>query len=336
MEQNGDIWVWIETARDGAAKETGLELLGAGRALADQKGVCLVGIVIGNGIEKAVRDAGLYGADRILVVEGKEYAVYTTDAYVCALYALVRKYEPAVFLAGATWMGRDLAPRLACRLETGLTADCTGMEYDGESGLVRWTRPALGGNLLAAILCPEHRPQMGTVRGGVFQKAAPDPFCRAVVIREDIHVPSTCIRTEVLQFLERKMDAARELMTARVIVAGGRGAAGPGGFEMIRELAELLEGAVGASRGAVEAGLAPRECQVGQTGITVSPDLYIACGISGAVQHLTGIARADTVIAVNRDPGAPFFQAADYGIVGDVEEILPELIAQMRSAKYTK
>lgn len=331
MEGNGDIWVLMETSRDGAVKDVSLELLRAGRGLADQMGCALVGVVIGSEADGATRAAGLYGADRVLVAEGPEYELYTTDAYVYAMSAIATAHEPAAILIGATGRGRDLAPRLACRLKTGLTADCSRLDFDVDSSCIAWTRPALGGNLLATIICPECRPQMGTVRSGIYEKGEPDVSREVIVTRERIHVPARQIRTAVLRIVKRETDAAAQLTAARIVVAGGQGMGGSEGFLLLRELAGRLGAAVGASRLAVEAGWAPWECQIGQTGAAVRPDLYIACGISGAVQHLVGIAGSGTVIAINRDPQAPIFRAADFGLVGDVREILSKLINRLDS-----
>lgn len=328
-----DLWVLIETNEDGTSKNVGLELLSAGRKLADKQGGKLVGIVIGNNVDSAVKFAASYGADKIIVVEGEEYAHYTTDAYAKALCTLIEKYGPTSILIGATNNGRDLAPRVACRLSTGLTADCTSLAIDEESGNVAWTRPAFGGNLMATILCPDNRPQIGTVRPGVFKKAEPDNNRNVEIIREDIHVSPSEIRTELLEVIKEAANEIVDLEGAEIIVAGGRGVGGPEGFKPIRELAEVLGATVGASRAAVDAGWISHAHQVGQTGKTVGPKIYIACGISGAIQHLAGMSSSKTIIAINKDETAPIFNIADYAVVGDLFEIVPLLTAEIRKAK---
>jgi len=328
-----DLWVFIETNENGTPKNVGLELLGAGRGLADKQGGKLVGIVIGNTIDASVKAAAAYGADTVVAIEGKEFEHYTTDAYAKAMYYLVEKYCPTSILIGATTNGRDLGPRLSCRLKTGLTADCTSLAIDDETGNVAWTRPAFGGNLMATILCPDHRPQIGTVRPGVFKKAVPDEARAAEVIREDFHVAPEAIRTELLEVIKEAASDIVDLEGAEIIVSGGRGVGGPEGFKPIRELAEVLGATVGASRAAVDAGWIAHSHQVGQTGKTVGPKIYIACGISGAIQHLAGMSGSKTIIAINKDETAPIFNIADYGVVGDLFEVLPVLTEEIRKLK---
>jgi electron transfer flavoprotein alpha subunit len=245
----------------------------------------------------------------------------------------VEKYGPTTMLIGATPTGRDLGPRLACRLKTGLTADCTALDIDEETSCIAWTRPAFGGNLMATILCTDHRPQIGTVRPGVFKKAEPQPERQAEVIREEFHVPAANIRTKILEIIT---DAAAEIVDlegAEIIVSGGRGVGGPDGFAPVRELAKALGATVGSSRAAVDAGWIPHSHQVGQTGKTVGPKLYIACGISGAIQHLAGMGSSDCIVAINKDPDAPIFRVAHYGIVGNLFEVLPVLTKEVLKLK---
>jgi len=328
-----DLWVFIETSEDGSAKNVGLELLSTGRGLADKQGGKLVGIVIGSSIDSAVKSATAYGADTVIAVDGSEYRHYTTDAYAKAIYTLVEKYGPTSILIGATNTGRDLGPRLSCRLRTGLTADCTQLAIDEESGNVAWTRPAFGGNLMATILCPDHRPQIGTVRPGVFKKGTPDESRTAEVIKEDIHVAPEEIRTELLEVIKEAAGEIVDLEGAEIIVSGGRGVGGPEGFKPIRELAEVLGATVGASRAAVDAGWIAHSHQVGQTGKTVGPKIYIACGISGAIQHIAGMSSSKIIIAINKDETAPIFNVADYGVVGDLFQILPILTEEIKKHK---
>ena len=328
-----DLWVFIETDEEGKARNVGLELLNPGRRLADAQGGALVAVVIGYKTEAAVKEAAAYGADKIIVVDGEEYQHYTTAAYADAMYALVTKYGPTTMMIGATNEGRDMGPRLSCRLRTGLTADCTAVDYDEETGNIAWTRPTFGGNLLATIMCPDHRPQIGTVRPGVFKKGERNEDNKPEIITEDIHIAAERIRTRLVEVL-KDLDAGDvNLESAEVIVSGGRGVGGPEGFEPLKELADLLGGVVGASRAAVDAGWIGHVHQVGQTGKTVGPKLYIACGISGAIQHAAGMSGSDVIVAINKDPDAPIFNMADYGVVGDLKLVIPELIKQIKDSR---
>lgn len=326
-----NLWVYLETD-EGRAKNVGFELLNPGRAMADKLGEELVAVVIGEGVEQVARDAIAYGADRVLLVEGAEYRNYNTDAATFAMAELIRKYEPSIVLYGATNNGRDVAPRVACTLKTGLTADCTGLDIDEETRLLMSTRPTFGGNLMATIACPDHRPQMSTVRPGVFKKAAYDEGRTGEIVREEVHIDPKNIRVELVERI-REVAEAVNLEEADVIVSGGRGLKAPENFTLIRELADALGGVVGASRAAVDAGWIPHAHQVGQTGRTVAPKLYVAVGISGAIQHLAGMSGSDTIVAINRDPDAPIFGVADYGIVGDLFEVVPALIQEIRNKK---
>ena len=330
-EQSRDIFVLIET-ENGHAKEVGYELLAPGRRLADQGGGQLIGVVIGFGVEKAAGDAVAYGADQVLVVDGPEYQRYTTDAFSLSLVALIEKHRPSTVLIGATGNGRDLAPRVASALHTGLTADCTGLEMDSQTGELIWTRPAFGGNLMAMILCPDHRPQMGTVRPGVFQKRPFDRTATGKIIPEKIHIPPEQIRTRLVEQI-KEVSQQVDLEGAEIIVAAGRGIGGPQHLELIERLAKALGATVAVSRAVVDAGWMPHAYQVGQTGKNVSPKLYIACGISGAIQHTSGISGADYIVAINKDPDAPIFKIADWAIVGDLFEIIPPLIAAIEESR---
>lgn len=328
-----DLWVFIETGDNNIPRNVGLELLNPGRMLADKQGGRLVAVVIAEDVAKGCTMAGEYGADEVICVSGPEFSQYSTDAFTDVFYALTEKYGPTTILIGATDDGRDLAPRLACRIGTGLTADCTSLNIDEESGNVAWTRPAFGGNLMATILCPEHRPQIGTVRPGVFKKNECISGRKAEVINEDIRVPEERIRTRVTERIEELGTKLIDLEGAEIIVSGGRGVGGPEGFSPVEELAEALGATVGSSRAAVDSGWIPYVHQVGQTGKTVGPKLYIACGISGAIQHVAGMSGSDIIIAINKDPDAPIFKIADYGIVGNLFEILPALTAKIKKYK---
>ncbi len=332
VNKTKDFWVFVETNEDGTAKNVGIELLTPGRELADAQGGKLVAIVIGSNVDAAVEAAGKHGADQVIVVDGEEFKSYTTDAYTIALTTLIEKYGPLSMMIGATNNGRDLGPRVACRIGTGLTADCTALGIDEATGKVAWTRPAFGGNLMATILCPEHYPQIGTVRPGVFKKGE-ETENKAEVIKEDIHVAAEKIRTQILEILNDMDGEKVDLENADIIVSGGRGVGGPEGFAPVRELAKVLGATVGASRAAVDSGWISHAHQVGQTGKTVAPKLYIACGISGAIQHQAGMSGSDCIVAINKDPDAPIFDIADYGIVGNLFEVLPILTEEIKKAR---
>ena len=326
-----NLWVYIET-EENIAKPVGYELLAPARELANKMEQKLVAVVIGGNVENIANEAIAYGADEVLLVEGDEYYNYSTDAYGYALETLVHKYKPSTILLGATHNGRDLGPRVACNLNTGLSADCTIMDYDKENSNVIWTRPTYGGDLMAAILCSGHRPQMGTVRQGIFKKAKKNRDRTGVIIRENIHIAKEDIR---LKLIERVKEVAErvELEEAEIIVAAGRGIGSPEGYKIIEDFAKELNGVPAASRAIVDAGWVPYAYQVGQTGKIVSPKLYIACGISGAMQHTMGMSGSDCIVAINKDPDAPIFDVADYGIVGDLFEVIPELIEVLKEVR---
>ena len=329
LSEYKNIWVFIET-ECGKAKNVGYELLHAAKPLAEKKGCPLVAVVIGKDVEDAAKDAICYGADSAILVDGPEYEYYTTDAFVKALIALVQKYKPETLMIGATTNGRDMGPRVSCHLKTGLTADCTAIDIDEETGNVAWTRPTFGGNLMATIMCPDSRPQRGTVRPGVFKKGACDKNRTGEIIREEIHVAPEEIRTTLVERVNEIVEAVN-LSEAEIIVSGGRGVGSAENFKLIEGLAKVLGGTVGCSRAVVDAGWLPYAHQVGQSGKTVAPKLYFAVGISGAIQHLAGISGADTVIAVNKDADAPIFGVADYGIVGDLNEVVPALTEALKA-----
>jgi len=326
-----DLWVFIETTEEGKAKNVGIELLSPGRTLADKQGGKLVAVVIGNNTAAAVQDASGHGADLVLSVEGEEYQTYNTDAYTYAICALVEKYGPTTILIGATNNGRDLGPRVSARLQSGLTADCTALDIDEETGCVAWIRPAFGGNLMARILCPDNRPQVGTVRPGVFKKPEAGEG-RAEIVKEPLSFAKENIRTKIVEVI-RTAGEMVNLEGADIIISGGRGVGGPEGFRPLQELADLVGGCVGASRAAVDAGWISHAHQVGQTGKTVSPKLYVACGISGAIQHLAGMSGSDCIVAINKDPEAPIFEVADFAIVGDLKEIVPMMIEEVKKLR---
>ena len=332
MSDARNVWVFIEVVR-GKIKGVSLELLGQGRKMADDLGEKLVAIIPGNEIEDFAKMAIHYGADEAIVVDQKELKDYSTDGYTKAMCTLIKKYNPAVLLIGATNNGRDLGPRVSSRMQTGLTADCTELGVDSETRLVKWTRPAFGGNLMATILCPDHRPQIGTVRPGVFKKPEEDTGRKGEIIHETVEFGPDEIRTRIVEVITEAGGADVNLEEAEIIVSGGRGVGGPEGFEVLKELADEIGAQIGASRAAVDSGWISSLHQVGQTGKSVGPKIYIACGISGAIQHVAGMSSSDVIIAINKDPDAQIFNIADYGIVGDLFEIIPELTKRIRSSK---
>ncbi len=324
-------WVFFEV-KDGQTPDVGYELLNPVRAIADQLGEKLVAVIIGNECAEVARKAIVYGADEVLVVDDPGYAEYNTDTYTDALTILVRQHMPSSLFVGGTTNGCDLAPRAAVRLETGLTHDCTELGVDEKSDNIAWTRPAFGGDLMAVILDPETRPQMGTVRPGVFKMPEPDETRTGTITNVDIPLAPGERRVRLLK-LEPAVVSDVDLASADVIVSGGKGVGSAANFTLIKDLAHELGGVVGASRKVIEAGWMPFANQVGQSGKSVRPKLYIAAGISGAIQHVSGIAGTETVIAINRDPDAPIFDASDFGIVGDLNEVIPQLITQIRVYK---
>ena len=321
------VWFWVEQF-NGEAGSISWEMAGKGRELADQLGVTLTACVLGNDVEHMAQEAISYGADRVFLVDDPTLTQYRTDPYAAVMVDLVERHKPEILIMGASSRGRDLAGSIATRLVTGLTADCTGLDIDPNTRQLRQTRPAFGGNIMATILCPNHRPQMSTVRHRVFEVPEKDPSREGQIVRENALMPEDEIASKVIDFIVEEENV--NLADARVIVSGGRGVKGAEGFEPIRELAQVLGGAVGSSRAAVDAGWMPYAYQVGQTGRTVRPDLYIACGISGAIQHLAGMRTAKVIVAINRDPEAPIFDVAHYGIVGDLFEVVPALTEAFR------
>lgn len=327
-----NLWVLVETNEEGKAVSVGLELLSPGRKMADVLQQKLYAVIIGENVAIAKEEVKTHGVDGIITVEGEEYKQYNTDIYANAVCKLVEKYNPNVILIGATNIGRDLGPRISSRLGTGLTADCTELDVDFETGDVKWTRPAFGGNLMAQILCPDSRPQMGTVRPGVFSKDECGAKDEIEEISEDIKYDGE-VRTRILDFIPRDEGEEVDLQGAEYIVSGGRGLGDASNFNIIEDLANALDGTVGSSRAAVDAGWISHSHQVGQSGKTVGPKIYIAVGISGAIQHLAGIGASDTIIAINKDPDAPIFEVADYGIVGDLFEVVPKLTQLINERK---
>ncbi len=325
------VWVVAEQ-KGGKVQSVTYELLGAGRSLADQREVELGAVLIGDGLSDAAAELITRGADKVYLVQSPELAEFLDEPYSRILARLIREKKPEIVLTGATTIGRSLIPRVAAEIYTGLTADCTGLAIDPERGLLLQTRPAFGGNIMATIVCENYRPQMATVRHKVMKEAEADPSRKGEVIEVEVK-PEDCLsRTRFLETVE-ELGYAVNIAEADIIVSGGRGMKGPENYALLQELADLLGGAVGASRAAVDSGWIPYSHQVGQTGKTVQPKLYIACGISGAIQHLVGMQSAETIVAINRDPAAPIFTVADYGLVGDLFEIVPALIKQLKARR---
>ncbi len=325
-----DVWVYAEQRR-GVLAPVVVELLGEGRKLAGALGSRLCAALAGSSMDALAGELVAYGADLVYVADDPLLADYTTDAYAKVVCDAIAAHRPEVVLYGATHVGRDLAPRVAARVGTGLTADCTGLEIDPETRRLKQTRPAFGGNLMATIVCPDRRPQMSTVRPGVMDKAVRDGGRKGEVRRLETSLAASDIRTRVVEVVKSVKETV-SLTAAEIIVSGGAGLGGPDGFELIKRFADAVGGVVGASRAAVDNGWIGHEHQVGQTGTTVKPRIYFACGISGAIQHLAGMQGSDVIVAVNKNCVAPIFDVADYGIVGDLYEVIPALIEEFGKA----
>ncbi|MBO8170395.1 MAG: electron transfer flavoprotein subunit alpha/FixB family protein [Bacillaceae bacterium] len=318
------VWVYIEV-NEGVIAPVSLELLGEGRKLADKLEVDLAGVLIGDHVRHLAKQVFEYGADLCYLAEDPIFEKYRSETYMKVVVDLCEKYKPEIFLYGATPTGKDLASAVATDLKTGLTADTTILDVDVETRLLEASRPAFGGNIMATILCKNHRPQMATVRPKVMQAMEPDPERDGKIIEETFDIREDDLKTRVLEIV-KNVKRTVKMEEADIIVAGGKGLKDEKGFELVHRLAETLGATVGASRDAVEAGWIGHEHQVGQTGVTVTPKIYFAIGISGAIQHLVGMQNSRMIIAINNDPDAPIFQAAHYGIVGDAFEIVPRLI----------
>jgi electron transfer flavoprotein alpha subunit len=329
--QYAGIWVYAEQ-REGLLAGVVHELLGKGRELADQLSCELSAVLLGHNLNGMAEELIAFGADQVIQIDDPALAHFRDERYGEALTHLARKYKPAIILAGATVIGRSFIPRVAIDLNTGLTADCTGLEIDPETGNLMQTRPAFGGNIMATILTANHRPQMATVRHKVMNPIPRDDSRSGIVIREEYNFELEEDLTRFISFVKEKTNLVN-ITDANVIVAGGRGIKDAKNFAMIEELAEALDGAVGASRAAVDSEWIAYSHQVGQTGKTVKPSIYIAIGISGAIQHLAGMSSADYIIAINKDPDAPIFKVADLGIVGDLFEVVPKLIKRIKEVR---
>ncbi len=324
------IWVFAEQ-RKGKVVPVAYELLGEARRLADALEVELSAVLLGTGLDAEAQPLIQAGADKVYIYEDAILNEFHEDAYADALSELIGKHKPEIVLAGATSIGRAFVPLVATRIRTGLTADCTMLGVDLEKRNLLQTRPAFGGNIMATIVCPGYRPQMATVRPGVMKRLAPDTSRSGEIIKSAPASPLSS-KTKLLEVIEEAGHSVN-ISEAEVIVAGGRGMGGDKGMSLLKELADALGGVLGASRAAVDSGWITYPHQVGQTGRTVSPKIYFACGISGAIQHLAGMSSSDIIIAINKDANAPIFSVADYGIVGDVFEVIPEIIRKVKEVR---
>lgn len=330
LDKYSEVWVFGEQ-REGKVAPVVFELINVGRDLANARNTKLAVVILGDDLTAAVSELSDYPVDKVYVCEAPELAIYDAERYCRVLTDVIREHKPEIVLAGATTTGRSFMSGVAINLYTGLTADCTGLEI-GEDGLLQQTRPAYGGNIMATILCRYTRPQMATVRHKVFPTSPKRCEGKAEIIRLNSKPTLFSSRSKLLDFVETVGEKVN-LVDADIIVSGGRGLGGPENFYIIRELAEELGAAVGSSRAAVDAGWIPYAHQVGQTGKTVCPKLYIACGISGAVQHQVGMKSSDVIIAINKDPNAPIFDIATYGFVGDLFEVVPALTKKIKAMR---
>jgi electron transfer flavoprotein alpha subunit len=322
------IWVFIEQKK-GKVQSVSYELLGKAQELAKKLSAQVSGVLIGNGLDDQLDELIWHGADNIYLVEAPELANFQDESYANVMIQLVRKYKPEIVLCGATAIGRSLVSRVAITVNAGLTADCTGLDIDPQRKILLQTRPAFGGNIMATIISPNYRPQMATVRHKVMPIMPADKSRKGKVIREKFDASVYTSRAKLIEIVD-EIETLVNLSEADIIVSGGRGMGGPENFKILEELAHVLGGAVGASRAAVDSGWIPYSHQVGQTGRTVAPKLYIACGISGQIQHLVGMQSSKVILAINKDPDAPIFKVATYGIVGNIFEIIPALTKKFK------
>ena len=322
-----DVWVFAEQ-REGKLMPVVIELLGEGKKLANDIGCKLCAVLCGHEVEDLAKELITYGADIVYLADDKELSTYRTDAYTKVIFEAIETHKPEIVMLGATHIGRDLGPCLAVKCGTGLTADCTKLEIDPEDKKIKQTRPAFGGNLMATIVCPNHRPQMSTVRPGVMSKAEYTKEYKGEVVSIAVDFKPGDIRTKVLEIV-KKAEEMVSLTDAEIIVAGGMGLGNKEGFDLLKKLADKLGGTVAASRAAVDAGWIDHSYQVGQTGTTVKPKIYFACGISGAIQHIAGMQDSDYIVAINKNETAPIFEVADYGITGDLYQVIPSILEEL-------
>ena len=334
IEESKGVWVFIEQ-NDSKIEGVSLELLGAGRQLADKLQVPLAGMLLGDGIKSLSSQVIAYGADEVYLVDHPVLKNYRTESYMKSAFQLINKFKPEILLYGATSNGKDLASALATDLQTGLTADTTHLDIDMENRFLEASRPAFGGNIMATILCKKQRPQMATVRPKVMKALEPDSSRQGKIIEDTVELKESDMRTKVLKIVNDVTNKAN-LADAHVIVCGGKGMGTEDNFQLLHQLADTIGATVGGTRDVVEAGWLPHHLQIGQTGETVSPKIYFAVALSGAIQHTVGMIHSDLIIAINKDPNAAIFDSAHYGLVGDAMEIVPMLIEQFKQIRNEK
>lgn len=327
------VWVFAEQ-RDGNLQKVALELVGKGKEIANNLGEKLTAVLMGYEVQPLAQTLISHGADEVIVVDNVLLKNYTTDGYSKVLAQLSNERKPEIIFIGATNIGRDLGPRVAAKVKTGLTADCTSLDVDEETQNLMMTRPAFGGNLMATIECPEYRPQMATVRPGVFNVPCVDEGKTGKIEVVKTSLKDEDVRTKVIEIVKSLKDKV-DITEADILVSGGRGVGSKEGFTLLKELADVLGGVVTGSRASVDAGWIDRAYQVGQTGKTVRPKLYIACGISGAIQHLAGMQESEFIIAINKDDSAAIMSVADVAVVGDIFKIIPEMINEIKAQKFS-
>lgn len=326
-----DVYVFAEQ-RDGELQKVGIELVGKARELADDLGQQVAAVLLGSGVKDKAQELIACGADKVVVVDDVMLEEYVTEPYTKALTAVINAKDPEIVLYGASSIGRDLAPRVSARIHTGLTADCTALEIDEETKLLMMTRPAFGGNIMATIVCEDFRPQMATVRPGVMKVLESDASRSGEVEEFKVKFSDADMNVKVRETVKTAHKSV-DITEAKILVSGGRGIGSAEKFKMLEELAGVMEGEVSSSRACVDSGWISADRQVGQTGKTVRPELYLACGISGAIQHAAGMENSDFIVAINRDEDAPIFDIADLGIVGDLNAIVPKLTEAVKAVK---
>lgn len=329
------VMVFVETRND-QIQSVGLELIGKARDLADELSGHVIALILGENInEKQAKEVIAYGADQVIVANHKVLKLYMNEPYTRVIAEIMQEIKPESALFGASTIGRDLAPRVSARLHTGLTADCTGLEIDKESGLLLMTRPAFGGNLFATIICPDHKPQMASVRPGVMQKKIKDESRKGKIIFKDIEIEDSALTYEILEEVA-VVKTKKNIEEANILVSAGRGLGNQNNLNKLHDFANILGAAISGSRAIVDAGWIDHSQQVGQTGKTVRPEVYFALGISGAIQHIAGMEESELIIAINKNADAPIFEVADLGLVGDVNQIIPELVKALSNLKANK
>ena len=337
LEEYKGVFVFAQQV-DNELTPIAFELIGKGKDLAKDLNTDVTAVLIGSDVKSLADELAEYGADKVIVVDDPELKDYRTEPYAHALASVIKEYKPEIMLVGATAIGRDLGPRVSARVKTGLTADCTVLEigeFKGVANQLLMTRPAFGGNTIATIACPDHRPQMATVRAGVMQKAEPKPGAKAEVINFDAKLEKNSKYVEIQEVIKSVAETV-DIMDAKILVSGGRGVGSAENFKLLEDLAEALGGEVSCSRAVTDNGWFPVDRQVGQTGKSVRPQVYFAIGISGAIQHVAGMEESDLIIAINKDEDAPIFDVADYGIVGDLNKIVPLLTEEIKKALAAK